>query len=799
MNRFNLFASIKQPITLFRYGGGVLLLIAFILLLTLQLNQRNLTLERDAARVSQAMATLASKTEREIRVELERTSLPEQNLSVMLSSLSQQPFIVSLELTNREGLLFASNRGNPYQDYQVTKDDSDHAAEAVQVNDQDWWRHYFLMSTERSPKYWPDHSDSGKIVLTLFFEQRGQPYLFLVAINLEALLDDIGVTGQLREAIEPIDKANHALSVDRDWVLSQPKNTPLLPYLFLVGAIGLFLLPLQPLPPNRPPKDKFDNFLPHLGDELSILIFETDTQGIVTWREGHLSNSKLMLDLQPGESVKTTLAEHPRYLTYWQHTISGEKLTYEIEQNSHCFRIHQFPLLDEHKRYQGTSVLVSDITSFRDLETQMRHQQLHDQLTGLPNRQLFMEQLLHTIQRAKRHQEYVSVLALEISGIGEINRRYGHKVSDQLLQKLAEGIRHSIRSEDTLCRFSNDEFLFALNDYSQSHLLQKTAEHLIEIATTEYDIENNLLSLSANVGIATFPRDARDAGSLVSNAITAMRHARQTGRNRLDYFSEDSAQLIQKKWQLEKDLSSAINAHGFELHYQPIFDLKTNQCIAAEALLRWPSANIPPDQFIPLAEENGLIHKIGFFVIESAIAQFKQWINQGCDLRYMSVNLSVLQLERDSFFSELEEIVSRYPFDPGQIVLEITESVMMQTDPATVRKLERLKSMGFELAIDDFGTGFSSLNYLKHLPVKLLKVDRSFVSGVIDDPNDAVICEAIIQMSVAMDLKLIAEGVETPEQMTWLAERGVSFAQGYFYAKAVPARDFSPYLRPQAN
>jgi two-component system CheB/CheR fusion protein len=541
-------------------------------------------------------------------------------------------------------------------------------------------------------------------------------------------------------------------------------------------------------------KDKFDNFLPHLGDELSLLIFETDDQGIVQWREGYLGQKALFFDVQPGDTIKQLLADHPRYLTYWQHTISGEKLTYEIEHNSHAYRVHQFPLLNEQKTYLGTSVLITDISDLRELETQMRHQQLHDQLTGLPNRQLFMEQLLHNIQRAKRHQEYVSVLALEVSGIGEINRRYGHKVSDQLLQKLADGIRQSIRSEDTLCRFSNDEFLFALNDYSQSHLLQKTAERLLEISTKEYEIEHNLLSLSANVGIASFPRDARDAGSLVSNAITAMRHARQTGRNRLDYFSEDSARLIQKKWQLEKDISLAINAHGFELHYQPIFDLKTNECIAAEALLRWPSANLPPDQFIPLAEESGLIHKLGFFVIESAIAQLTYWRNLGSTLRYMSVNLSVLQLERDSFFSELEEIVERYPFEPGQIVLEITESVMMQTDPATVKKLERLKSMGFELAIDDFGTGFSSLNYLKHLPVKLLKVDRSFVSGVIDDPNDAVICEAIIQMSVAMDLQLIAEGVETPEQLTWLADRGVSYAQGYFYAKAVPATNFEPYL-----
>ncbi|WP_370592173.1 putative bifunctional diguanylate cyclase/phosphodiesterase [Reinekea sp. G2M2-21] len=252
--------------------------------------------------------------------------------------------------------------------------------------------------------------------------------------------------------------------------------------------------------------------------------------------------------------------------------------------------------------------------------------------------------------------------------------------------------------------------------------------------------------------------------------------------------------MAHEKWQLEQDITKALNAHDFTLHFQPIFDLKSNRCIAAEALIRWPGTDLRPDQFIPLAEETGLIHTIGIWVLEAAIRQFFEWKQAGGAIDYISINLSVIQLKDKNFFDNLDAILSRFPIETGQVVLEITESVMMNSDASTVKKLNGLRERGFSLAIDDFGTGFSSLNYLKHLPINYLKVDRSFIKGVPNNPHDTVICEAIIQMSLAMELTIIAEGVEMPHQMNWLASKGVLCAQGYFYAHPVSAKDFQPYI-----
>ena len=716
--------------------------------------------------------------------------------------------LTDIYLINDDGTVYSEQKGNPHQQYLMTTDDTDFAAEPILVNGEDFWRYHFLLAERHSTQLWQSPFTERLWLLTIPVTDSVSDIRNVIAIELNPFTFDavqLGVVSAFQFARQPLQslageptlkkpplsyELTDRLTVFGRWHF--PRYAFSLP---IAGLLVLLLIYLfSRLLSLRLKQQRPGVFTDILCDELNIMLFETDAHSVVQWVKGQLPEEITYLQLKIGQSVKDLLASHPRYLTYWQHTLSGEKLTYEIDDGQHCLRVHQWPLLNSHQVVVGLGVMIQNISEQRSLEYQLQHQQFHDQLTGLPNRQLFMEQLTHELHRAKRRQESSAVIALEISGIGHINKQFGHKISDSLLKLVSQNLSATLRSEDRMCRFSNDEFLVSFNDYRHTEELQLVAERLIKHASADYQIDGYTLNLNANIGIATFPRDALDAGSLISNAITAMRHARQTGRNTLDYFSADNARLAHEKWQLEQDITKALNAHDFTLHFQPIFDLKSNRCIAAEALIRWPGTDLRPDQFIPLAEETGLIHTIGIWVLEAAIKQFFEWKQAGGTIEYISINLSVVQLKDNDFFDNLDAILRRFPIEAGQVVLEITESVMMNSDASTVKKLNGLRERGFSLAIDDFGTGFSSLNYLKHLPINYLKVDRSFIKGVPDNPHDTVICEAIIQMSLAMELTIIAEGVEMPHQMNWLASKGVLCAQGYFYAHPVSAKDFQPYI-----
>jgi diguanylate cyclase (GGDEF)-like protein len=718
------------------------------------------------------------------------------------NKLDKKLSFLDVNLILGDGTYYGLTSGNPAQNYLVTLDDTDYASAPRSLDQEEFWQTYFVAYTDNVSSIWPSPFHENALIFTTRLHHRNPKHFDIVSISLpiEFITKNstlyLAYEGELTHSIEAsLNEFDQNSAYDNHWTLHRDVQfynvslLPLAPFFLILIWLGL----RKKLPESTKNQNHAD-LQPYLCDELGVLVFETDSDSNILWFEGKLSAVSSLFQMEIDLSIKQQLKDNPRYLTYWQHSVSGEKLTYEIEDNDHALRVHQLPLYDSKNKFSGMGVFIQDISEQRAIEHQLQHQQFHDDLTGLPNRQLFLEQIQHQLHRAKRKQEFVAVLAMEVSGIGHINKTHGHELSDQLLKRIANDLKTVLRSEDTLCRFSADEFLISFDDYHQPDELKLAAERLIEAASSAKIIKDQSLKLTANIGIATYPRDARDVGSLVSNAITAMRHARQTGRNTLDYFSADTARVAHDKWKLEQDISKAINAHDFLLHYQPIFQLETNKCIGAEALIRWPSTNLSPDQFIPLAEETGLIHSIGLWVIESAIQQFMKWKQLGSDIQYLSINLSVLQLDDAEFFIKIDDILKHYPISKGDIILEITESVMMQTNQAMVQKLHTLKERGFSLAIDDFGTGFSSLNYLKHLPVDYLKIDRSFINGVPQNTHDLVICEAIIQMAQAMGLKLIAEGVETPEQMRWLNSHGVKSAQGYFYAKAVSADDFGIYL-----
>jgi len=736
------------------------------------------------------------------------------NTADFLSIFSQQAIfknqLQNIYLALEDGTYYSETAGNPHLNYLVSLDDSDHASELASLIDRPFWQNHFLSPKKNEIYLWADPFREQSLLLAIPFLHKinNQPLLLAVSIDPSDWLisDDNRFQLLVTDGNNIIwrndlsDEANSAtftrpLKLSKNMVLRGSYSTNLLPYILplpTLTLIAVFFLTRRS--GHRNETNKTLNTQQIICDELKLMTIEADQNGKVLKSSGTLPSEFESFKINIDDSLKELLKNHPRYLTYLHHSLTGEKLTYEVEKNEHCIRVHQRPVTSSTGSILGLSIIIQEITDQKNIERQLKYQQFHDDLTGLPNRQLFMEQLQQELHKAKRRQEFVAVLALEVNGIGNINKQYGHQTGDKMLRAIAVELKNALRDEDIICRFSDDEFLLSFENYHQPDELTQISERLISIASTNTEIENQKLRLSANIGIATYPRDARDPGSLVSNAITAMRHARQTGRNTLDYFSEDNAKMALEKWQLEQNLTTAINSHAFCLYYQPIFNLKTNQCIGAEALIRWPSANLAPDQFIPTAEETGLIYEIGLWVIKTALHQFSQWKAQKCSIQYISINLSVIQLNNSNFFPELDDLINQYPFNKGEIVLEITETVMMKTTESTVAKLKELRNRGFKLAIDDFGTGFSSLNYLKYLPVTTLKVDRSFVDGIPEKSHDTVICEAIIQMAIAMDLDIIAEGVETPVQMNWLLEHGVTTAQGYFFAHPVPAEDFKRYL-----
>jgi len=717
--------------------------------------------------------------------------------------------INSVYLILADGTYYRFNAGNPAQHYLITQDDTDAAARPASLLRTPIWHYYFGAERSLNWRLWLDPGQDSMLLLTLPVQTDIGIGRQLLAISLDpaqwlAVLGpdvNLAIVAQEQLIVAPSDRHNGASTIrtstswtGKELIFQRWHQTQPMRYLYLGLAVtALLTLVLKRLFTAHKRQNLGRTTQGRIVDGLQLIAFETDKATKVIWCQGELPTDFQLFRVEPGARLKDLFSQTPKLLTYLQQSLSGDSLTYELNDSGRFVRVHQAPIRSKDNQVIGLSIFIQEITELKNLEYQLDHQQFHDELTGLPNRQFFMEQLQQGFDKARQHQQPIALLAMEFSGIGRINKLFGHQIGDQMLQQISRSTQQSLPADVTLCRYSNDEFLLS-TEVQPDDDIQLMAEQLIRIVSQPTQIAGNELSLSVNIGIALFPRDAKDSGSLISNAITAMRHARQTGRNTLDYFSVEEAKLVQQKWQLEQDLTLALQAHAFALHYQPIFDLRSNRCVGAEALIRWPGSQLVPEQFIPMAEQTGLIYRMGLWVLETAMQQLHQWRRESLAIDYISVNLSVKQLDDPDFFNQVDALLARYPLHDGEIILEVTESVLMNRDEATIAQFAQLRARGFHLALDDFGTGFSSLTYLKNLPINILKIDRSFVEGLPGNSHDTAICEAIIKMAVTMDLLLVAEGVETPMQMAWLQEQGVASAQGYFYAKAVSATDFLAYI-----
>jgi diguanylate cyclase (GGDEF)-like protein/PAS domain S-box-containing protein len=427
----------------------------------------------------------------------------------------------------------------------------------------------------------------------------------------------------------------------------------------------------------------------------------------------------------------------------------------------------------------------------------------HDQLTGLPNRLFLAAHLPEALQAAARSGQILAVLFLDLDRFKQINDSRGHETGDQLLKAVAQRLRNTLRGEDIVIRMGGDEFVVIMKSVRSSHDVHETAQRITESLSSPIVIGGSPLITTASIGVSLYPRDGADMGELLRHSDTAMYQAKDRGRNNCQVFSPFMDRRLKQRIAIETHLRLALEAGQLDVYYQPIVDLRTNQVVALEALLRWnhPSHGfIPPTRFIGIAEESGLIVPIGEFVLERALSDAAQWRQDGCELVPIAVNVSAAQLQRSNPAGLLVELTRKLHLDPKILHVELTEGTIFErregrNGESNEDAVTKLRDLGVHISIDDFGTGYSSLSYLKRWPVDSIKIDRSFVRDLGSDASDLAIVGAIIAMARHLRIPVIAEGIEGWQQLEKLRELGCARGQGHLFSKAVPARNCKRFLQ----
>ncbi len=447
---------------------------------------------------------------------------------------------------------------------------------------------------------------------------------------------------------------------------------------------------------------------------------------------------------------------------------------------------------------RGVVLNSRDVTDRKLIQQRIQHLAYHDNLTGLPNRGLLQDRLGHSIARAERSGRKVAVLFIDLDNFKNINDTLGHDVGDEVLRQVARRLTECVRAGDTIARQGGDEFIVLLDSLEDGRDASIVAQKILGSLRASFPLGGTEQHVSGSVGIAVFPEDGRDAQTLMKNADTAMFHGKGVGKNTYQYFTSQMNIAVKRRMTLETALRRAVLQKDFTLHYQPQVDLESGRIPAVEALVRWrteDSGTVMPSDFIPLAEETGLINEIGEWVLREGCRQMKEWLDRGLAPRRIAINLSARQFTDKTFLDTVMRVLQDTGLDPRLLELEITESQVMRQTEGMILLLTRLSEMGVHLAIDDFGTGYSSLSYLKRLPIQKLKIDQSFIRDITVDPNDTAIVVAIINMAHSLELDTIAEGVETAGQLALLRAKGCRIGQGFYFSPPVSAEAVYPLLR----
>lgn len=522
-----------------------------------------------------------------------------------------------------------------------------------------------------------------------------------------------------------------------------------------------------------------------IGKHYSILVHKEDIEQAKyifnERRVGERASSNIELRLMCKDS------DSPRYF---------ENKTLPIELSS--MGIYMGEISNDDNSYLGTYGVARDITDRKIAEETITFQAYHDLLTRLPNRALLRDRLSLAISHAKRANEMLAVMFLDLDRFKNINDSLGHIIGDELLQQVSTRLKSCLREGDTLARFGGDEFTLMLpkigNNKSDA---SKVAEKINRILKEPFFIENNELYISASIGISLYPQDGKSMDALIKNADIAMYHVKGQGKNGYQFFSDEMNTPYFKSLSLDTGIHNALEFNEFNLLYQPQINVKSGEIIGVEALLRWDNpehGHIMPDEFIPFAEETGLIIEIDNWVIDNALSQIGRWIEKGLPEIRMSINVSARHLGEADFVEKIISALNKFDVPGRCLEIEITENAIMDDIDGVIKKLKQLNALGISIAIDDFGTGYSSLTYLHKLPIHTLKIDRTFLQDDRFVSNDHTIVNTIVAMAKGLNLNVIAEGIESQRQLDYLREIECNEAQGFLFGKPLDAITVSKML-----
>jgi len=455
------------------------------------------------------------------------------------------------------------------------------------------------------------------------------------------------------------------------------------------------------------------------------------------------------------------------------------------------------PIRSRESRTTGVIIVVRDVSTARAIEQQMMHLAEHDLLTGLPNRLLLNDRVGQAIALAARHKKQSALLFLDLDGFKHINDSLGHSIGDKLLQSTAKRLERCIRTADTVSRQGGDEFVVLLSEVEHPEDAAIAARRILNAVAEPQSIDLHDLHITTSIGLSVYPDDGLDSETLIKNADTAMYQAKENGRQSYQFFKPAMNARAVERQSIEESLRRALERQEFALHYQPKVNLKTGEIVGAEALIRWTHptrGSVSPGQFIPVAEDCGLILPISQWVLREACKQTRAWADAGLPAVTMAVNISAMEFRQDSFVDDVFGLLREMGLDPRSLELELTEGILMKRAESAASVLQSLRVHGVRIAVDDFGTGYSSLSYLRKFPIDAIKIDQSFVRQITMTPDDTTIVSAIISMGQSMKLRVIAEGVETQKELEFLQAQQCDEAQGYYFSRPVPAQQFAKLL-----
>ncbi|MEN6520400.1 MAG: EAL domain-containing protein [Armatimonadota bacterium] len=427
----------------------------------------------------------------------------------------------------------------------------------------------------------------------------------------------------------------------------------------------------------------------------------------------------------------------------------------------------------------------------------LHEQATHDPLIGLPNRLLFSDRLNQGLSNARKTGRPLAIMFLDLDRFKLVNDTLGHNTGDLLLKKVAERLTYSLRDVDMIARMGGDEFTMLLSNISSPDDASRIADRILQVLSEPLVLEGHEMVVSGSIGISIFPADGDDAETLVKNADTAMYRAKEMGRNNYQFYTETLNMAVLKRMTLENSLRKALEREEFVVHYQPRVNVNDGEIMGMEALIRWQkpeSGLVYPAQFIPLAEETGLIVQIGEWVLRTACVQNRKWHDAGLAALPVAVNISARQFHQNDLVWVVKDALKSAGLEPRYLELELTESALMHNTDQAVRALNELRELGVRISLDDFGIGHSSLGYLKRFPVNTVKIDQSFVRDITTDPDDAAIAGAVVAMAHSLKLNVIAEGVETLQQLEFLRSLNCDEMQGYFVSRPIPPDEFLQFL-----